>query len=51
MFWGNTAYCARLSGEDFSRYSNKIESDSVGLSGKHFSDLPLPHIMARKQLA
>jgi len=29
MLWGNTAYCAKLSGEDLSRYSNKIES--VGL--------------------
>jgi len=23
---GNTAYCVKLSGEDLSRYSNKIES-------------------------
>jgi len=29
MLWGNTAYCVRLSGEDLSHYSNKIES--VGL--------------------
>ena len=29
MLWGNTAYCVELSGEDLSRYSNKIES--VGL--------------------
>jgi len=27
--WDNTAYCVRLSGEDFSCYLNKIES--VGL--------------------
>jgi len=26
MLWGNKAYCAKLSGEDLSRYSNKIES-------------------------
>jgi len=26
MLWGNTAYFAKLSGEDLSRYSNKIES-------------------------
>jgi len=30
MLSGNTAYCVKLSGEDLSRYSNKIES--VGLS-------------------
>jgi len=29
MLWGNTAYCVKLSGEDLSRYSNKV--DSVGL--------------------
>jgi len=29
MLWGNTAYCAKLNGEDVSPYSNKIES--VGL--------------------
>jgi len=29
LLWGNTSYCLRLSGEDLSRYSNKIES--VGL--------------------
>ena len=26
MLWGNTACCAKLSGEDLSRYSNKIKS-------------------------
>ena len=26
VLWGNTAYCVKLSGEDLSRYSNKIES-------------------------
>jgi len=26
MLCGNTAYCVKLSGEDSSRYSNKIES-------------------------
>jgi len=27
MLWGNTAYCVKkLSGEDLSRYSSKIES-------------------------
>jgi len=26
MMWGNTAYCVKLSGEDLSRYLNKIES-------------------------
>jgi len=25
MLWGNTAYCAKLSSEDLSRYSNEIE--------------------------
>jgi len=24
--WGNTAHCVKFSGEDLSRYSNKIES-------------------------
>jgi len=27
--WGNMAYCVKLSGEDLSRYSNKIESISL----------------------
>ena len=58
MLWGNTSYYAKLSGEDLSRYSNKIES--VGLrkcphydiisillrkwchNNKHFSELA-PH--------
>jgi len=26
MLWDNTAYCVQLSGEDVTRYSNKIES-------------------------
>ena len=26
MLWGNTAYCAKLSGEDALRYWNKIQS-------------------------
>jgi len=26
VLWGNTSYCVQLSGEDLSRYSNKIES-------------------------
>jgi len=26
VLWGNTAYCVKLSGEDLSRYLNKIES-------------------------
>jgi len=25
MLWGNTAYCVKLSGQDLSRYWNKIE--------------------------
>jgi len=29
MFWGNTAYRVKLSGEDLSRYSNKIESVGI----------------------
>jgi len=29
MLWGNTAYCEKLTGEDLSRYWNKMES--VGL--------------------
>jgi len=32
MLWGNTAYCVKLSGEDLSSCSNKIES--VGLRNK-----------------
>jgi len=32
MMWGNSAYCVKLSGEDLSRFSNKIES--VGLRKK-----------------
>ena len=35
MPWGNTAYCVKPSGEDLSRYSNKIESvglKNVGIS-------------------
>jgi len=57
MLWGNIAYCVKSSGEDLSRYSDKIES--VGLrkctyyhrltkklcrSNKHFAELA--HIMA-----
>jgi len=30
MLWGNTAYCVKLSGEDLSRYSKKIESVDLG---------------------
>jgi len=26
--WGNMAYCVKLSGEDLSRYSSKIQSVS-----------------------
>jgi len=26
MLWDNMAYCVKLSGEDLSHYSNKIES-------------------------
>jgi len=37
---GNSAYCVILSGENVSRYSNKIESD--GHNNKYFSDLPNP---------
>jgi len=29
MLWGNMAYCVKLTGEDMSRYSNKIESDGL----------------------
>jgi len=36
--WGNTAYCAKLSGEDLSRYSNKIES--VGFEKMSVSSPP-----------
>jgi len=25
VLWGNTGHCVKLSGEDLSRYSNKIE--------------------------
>jgi len=56
MLWGNTAYCVKLSGEDLSRYSNKIElaalrkcpyyyhylTKKVTSQQKHFSDL-VPH--------
>ena len=30
LLWGNTAYGVKLSGEDLSRYSNKIESVGLG---------------------
>jgi len=63
MLWGNTAYCVILSGEDLSRYSNKIPS--AGLKKMSVLSLfysegavaitdiwqSLPHIMAEKQLA
>jgi len=49
MLWGSTAYCVKLGGEDLSRYSNKIESDSdVTITNISQS---LPHSMAAKQLA
>jgi len=41
MLWGNTAYCEKLSGEDLSRYSNKIES--VGLRNS-----PYYHYLTKK---
>jgi len=34
MLWGNTAYCAKLSGEDLSRCSNNIEP--IGLRRRPF---------------
>jgi len=53
--WGNTEYCVNLSGEDLSRYSNKIElvgltkcpyyhypSKKVMSNNKHFSEFA-PH--------
>jgi len=36
MLWGNTAYWVELSGEDLSRYSNKIEVECG----------PVPNVMA-----
>ena len=50
MLWGNPAYCVKLSGEDLSRYSNKIESVRIITillrkwchNNKHFSE-PAPH--------
>ena len=50
MLLGNTAYCAKLSGEDLSRYSNKIES--VDYFEKMQCDISrtLHHNMAGKQL-
>jgi len=57
MLWSNTAYWVKLSGEDLSRYSNKIES--VGLRKcTHYHYLiattisisqSLPHITAEKK--
>jgi len=52
MLWGNSAYCVKLSGEDLSRYSNKIES--IGLRMSYYESYAtttnisqsLPHIMA-----
>jgi len=44
MLWGNTAYCVKLSGEDTSRYLNKIES--VGLKR-----CPYYHYHAKKVMA
>jgi len=42
MLWRNTAYCVKLSDEDSSRYSNKIESDvTITIISQS-----LPHIMA-----
>jgi len=29
VFWGNAVYCVKLSGEDLSRYVNKIESAAL----------------------
>jgi len=42
--WGNTAYCVKLTGEDLSRYSNRIES--VGLRKS-----PYYHSFARKVIS
>jgi len=58
---GNTAYCAKLSGEDLSRYSKKIESLGLKMSVLSLSyqesdvtitniSQSLPRIMAGKQL-
>ena len=37
MLLGNTAYCVKLSGEDFWRYSNKIESVGLRMCPYHHS--------------
>ena len=57
VLWGNMAYCVKLSGEDLSRYSNKIESVgsfkvfvlslSYGVTITNVSQ-SLPHILAEK---
>jgi len=44
MWRGNTAYCVKLSGEDLSRYSNKIES--VGLK-----KCPHYHYLSKKVMS
>jgi len=48
MLWGNTVYCMKLSGEDLSRYSNKIENVRIITillrkrchNNKHFAEPP-----------
>jgi len=47
MLLGNTAYCAEVSGEDLSRYSNKIES--VGLRKRPYYHYPTKKVMLHEQ--
>ena len=42
MLWGNTVYCLKLSGEDLSRYSNKIESVALRVC-PHYHYLTTKH--------
>ena len=49
MLWSNTAYWVKLSGEDLSRYSNKIES--VGLRKcTHFFTFTHYHYLTKKAM-
>jgi len=47
MLLGNMAYCAEVSGEDLSRYSNKIES--VGLRKRPYYHYPTKKVMLHEQ--
>jgi len=46
MLWGNTAYCVKLSDEDLSRYSNKMES--VGLRKRPYYQYLTKKVMSQR---